>query len=311
MDDLAAQLANITTHLLPLEESHPRPIGELASQHVHHKPARVEFVRFFGVDPEVNENEGETSVVEPLITDEALAEELQCLEVQEHSSISYHALAGGHSPHTLRFTGHVNGSPGISYLWQGESPTGVQPVQLHSLRHLTAIDAISSFFCLELVHEDMVTSENTPVELKEILNSFEDVFQKPLPPERSQDHAIHLQPGISPVNVKPYHYPYFQKHVMQQLVTEMLKECIIRPSNSPFFSPMLLVRKKDGTWRFCVDYRALNALTVRDRFLIPMINEIFDELHETRYFSKLDLLLGYHQIRVQYVFKQEILGNNI
>jgi len=119
-----------------------------------------------------------------------------------------------------------------------------------------------------------------PGPITSILKDYEDIFQesKGLPPHRAHDHSIPLQEGAKPVSVRPYRYPYYQKEEIEKIVQELLDSGVIRPSHNPFSSPVLLVRKTDGPWRMCMDYRALNQVTIKDKFPIPVVGELLDEL---------------------------------
>ena len=107
-----------------------------------------------------------------------------------------------------------------------------------------------------------------------------------------------MLPGAQPVHIRPYRYAPALKTEIEQQVKEMLSSGIIKSSQSEFSSPVILVKKKDNTYRFCVDYRHLNALTVKTRFPVPIIDELLDELHGAAWFSTLDLRAGFHQIRM-------------
>lgn len=140
------------------------------------------------------------------------------------------------------------------------------------------------------IQEIPSTALNPDPQIEEILHQFQEVFEGPkeLPPNWTQDHRIPLIKGAQPVFIWPYRYPHYQKNEIEKLVKEILCSGIIRPSQSPFSSSVLLVWKDDGSWRFCIDYRPLNQVTIKGKFPIPIIEELLDELHGASIFSKLD-----------------------
>ena len=133
--------------------------------------------------------------------------------------------------------------------------------------------------CIELCSIEQDGSKTIEEELQPVIDHYADVFAIPkeLPPQRSHDHRIPLIEGTPPVNIRPYRHPPTQKDAIEAMVKELLEAGVIKPSHSPFASPVVMVKKKDNTWRMCIDYRQLNKNTIKDKFPIPLIEELIDE----------------------------------
>ncbi|KAK1617590.1 hypothetical protein QYE76_023107 [Lolium multiflorum] len=154
---------------------------------------------------------------------------------------------------------------------------------------------------LHLVHETAETEKPVILpEVQQLLDKFVAVFAAPsgLPPRRRYNHSIPLVHGARPVSMRPYRIAPDLKTKLERQVQELLDQGVIVHSTSAFGSPVILVKKGDKTWRLVVDYRHLNALTVKGKYPLPVIDELLDELAGARWFSKLDLRAGYHQIRL-------------
>ncbi|GJZ65943.1 putative reverse transcriptase domain-containing protein, partial [Tanacetum coccineum] len=134
------------------------------------------------------------------------------------------------------------------------------------------------------------------------LRDFPEVFPDDLPglpPPRQVEFKIELVPGAAPVARAPYRLaPSEMKELADQL-QELSEKGFIRPSSSPWGAPVLFVKKKDGTFRMCIDYRELNKLTVKNRYPLPRIDDLFDQLQGSSVYSKIDLRTGYHQLRIR------------
>lgn len=175
-------------------------------------------------------------------------------------------------------TGHIR--------LQGLLPNTSQPAVLQ-LNHIASSSSASD------------SSELLPA-IRDLVDEYQDLFQEPtdLPPRRQCDHRIPLVPGASPVAVRQYRYKPALKDEIEKQVSEMLQSGLIQPSTSAFSSLVLLVRKKDNSWRFCVDYWLLNSLTLKTKFPIPVVDELLDELSQAKWFTCLDLRAGFNQIRL-------------
>ena len=157
----------------------------------------------------------------------------------------------------------------------------------------------------QITHPEQLKEEETiPMIadwIKYVIDKHTELFT-PLagvPPDERVRHAITLVPGALPVMKRPYRLSAEQKACVDEQIRLAMKKGWIQPSTSPWGTAILMVPKKDKTWRMCVDYRDLNALTVADAYPLPRIDDLLHRLGCAKYFSKLDLQSGYHQIWIE------------
>ncbi|RVW66305.1 Transposon Ty3-I Gag-Pol polyprotein [Vitis vinifera] len=146
------------------------------------------------------------------------------------------------------------------------------------------------------------SGEPMPKEIEKVLNEFKDMMPlelpKRLPPRRDEDHKIELEPGAKPLAMGPYRMGPSELEELRRQLKELLDTRFIQPSKAPYGMPVLFQKKHDGSLRMCIDYQALNKVTVKNKYPILLIADLFDQLGRARYFTKLDLRLGYYQVRI-------------
>lgn len=122
-----------------------------------------------------------------------------------------------------------------------------------------------------------------------------------MPPIQEIDFMIELLPGTAPISNAPYRMAPAKLGELKVQLQELLEKGFIRPSISPWGGPVLFVKKKDDSLRMCIDYRRLNQVTFRNKYPLPRIDELFDQLQGAAYFLKIDLRSGYHQLRIRLI----------
>ncbi|KAI3774330.1 hypothetical protein L1987_48881 [Smallanthus sonchifolius] len=144
-------------------------------------------------------------------------------------------------------------------------------------------------------------SEEKKIENIPVVREFLEVFPEDLPglpPHRQVEFQIDLAPGAAPIARAPYRLAPSELQELSTQLQDLLDKGFIRPSSSPWGAPVLFVKKKDGTFRMCIDYRELNKVTIKNRYPLPRIDDLFDQLQGSSFYSKIDLRSGYHQLRV-------------
>ncbi|KAD0514134.1 hypothetical protein E3N88_44144 [Mikania micrantha] len=184
------------------------------------------------------------------------------------------------------------------YIYQGTHPR-------KSLKIISALKAqkLISHGCEGFLASIKDVSKGaTHLEDIPIVRDYSDVFLEELsglPPEREVEFTIDLIPGSEPISKAPYRMAPLELKELKEQLQELLELGFIRPSVSPWGAPVLFVKKKDGSMRLCIDYRELNKITIRNRYPLPRIDDLFDQLQGAKFFSKIDLRSGYHQLKIR------------
>jgi hypothetical protein len=135
-----------------------------------------------------------------------------------------------------------------------------------------------------------------------VVKEFADIFPEELPrmsPKRKLEFTIDLKPGTEPIERTPYRMSTPELQELKMQLKELLDLGLIRPSVSPWGAPFIFIRKKDGSWRLCIDYRQLNKATIKNQYPLSRIDHLFDQMKGAMVFSKIDLRSGYHQLRIK------------
>jgi hypothetical protein len=134
-----------------------------------------------------------------------------------------------------------------------------------------------------------------------VVNEFPNVFPEELPgmpPDQDIEFVIELKPGTSPIYKTPHRMATPELAKLKEHIKELLGKGFIHPSSSPWGAPVIFVPKKDATQRLCVDYHALNEVTIKNKYILPRIYDLFDQLHDVCVFSEIDLRSRYHQLKI-------------
>ncbi|GJU70214.1 reverse transcriptase domain-containing protein [Tanacetum coccineum] len=173
---------------------------------------------------------------------------------------------------------------------------------ISSIRTQGYIDKGCQVFLVQLMKKEGTEVSEKRIEDVPFFRDFPEVFPKDflgLPPTRQVEFHIELIPGAAPVARVPYRLAPAEMKELAEHLKELSNKGFIRPSSSPWGAPILFVKKKDGSFRMCIDYRELNKLTVKNRYPLPRIDDLFDQLKGSSIYSKIDLRSGYHQLRVR------------